>query len=429
MKSFFKKVYENPVFRGTLILSVANVFFHVFNYIFHLFMGRLLGPVQYGIFGSLAAIVSILAVFSSSVQVVSAKFTSMFKAKDDKAGIHNLFVGLTKWMAIFGFVIFLIILVLSPQIASFLNIPQITPVIIFAFIFLLIFLVPVLRGMLQGLQKFFYLSLSNSLEALFKLASGIILVILGFAVNGAVAAIILGLLLGYVVIFFAVRKFIFIKGNNQKFDWQVVKKYAVPVFFSYLGTTLLVTVDVVLVKHFFPAFDAGLYAALSVLGMIIFYITAPINTVMLPIIAEKFHRGEPYNKTFGQSLILYFLIGGVVTLLYFLIPQLIVKVFYGQAYLGVSRFLGPYAIYMILYNLSYIFMVYFLSIQKIKAAILPILASIFLAVAISLFHNSFAQVITSLIGVNFLLLISLILYFFFSKNNQIEVDSEAQSTI
>src|SRR5581483_6186188 len=65
------------------------------------------------------------------------------------------------------------------------------------------------------------------------------------------------------------------------------KDYSVKFFFATLGITLLTSVDILFVKHFFSPQLAGQYAALSVMGRAIFYLTSPIYFVFFPLIAQK----------------------------------------------------------------------------------------------------------------------------------------------
>ena len=53
----------------------------------------------------------------------------------------------------------------------------------------------------------------------------------------------------------------------------------------------------ILVKHFFSPHDAGIYAGLSLIGRVIFFFSAPIASVMFPVIVQKYARKENYENT------------------------------------------------------------------------------------------------------------------------------------
>lgn len=53
---------------------------NVCNYLFHIFMSRSLGPVDYGILGSLFSLFMIISVPAESLRMVMAKYVSSFKA-------------------------------------------------------------------------------------------------------------------------------------------------------------------------------------------------------------------------------------------------------------------------------------------------------------------------------------------------------------
>ena len=54
-------------------------------------------------------------------------------------------------------------------------------------------------------------------------------------------------------------------------------------------------IDVILVKHYFSADEAGHYAALSQLGKIIIFGTGAIASVMFPLVVERFEKHEMYS--------------------------------------------------------------------------------------------------------------------------------------
>ena len=94
MRKFISKQLNknDSLIKHSLIVFIAMGIGSVFNYIFQLYMGRALGPEEYGTLGALFSIFYVLVAPSGTVQTNIAKFTSEYKAKNEYGKIHALFI-------------------------------------------------------------------------------------------------------------------------------------------------------------------------------------------------------------------------------------------------------------------------------------------------------------------------------------------------
>ena len=53
-------------------------------------MARMLGPIEYGVFAAITAIIYFVATLSESVQIIVAKYTSAFNVEKKVGKIHYL---------------------------------------------------------------------------------------------------------------------------------------------------------------------------------------------------------------------------------------------------------------------------------------------------------------------------------------------------
>lgn len=263
---------------------------------------------------------------------------------------------------------------------------------------------------LQGLLNFKFLAFNGVLSVAVKLVSGIGLVLVGFAVNGALAGFLAGALVAYFVSFWPLRFLLKERKEAVKIKWGEVLKYAAPVFASTLGLTLLYTGDVVLVKHFFPPDQAGLYSALSLIARVILFVTGPIGLVMFPLISEKHAKNERYSGLFFTALVLVFLMTAAATAFYAVFPEFVVKLFFGSQYLAAAGYLGRFAIFLSLYSLCNLFASFYLSVHATRIAFLPLLFGALQTGLIWFYHNSFLQVLNVATGVVLALLICFVVY-------------------
>src|SRR3989344_3766281 len=82
------KLINHPLFSGSAIMFVGSMGANAINYLYHLIMGRLLGPVEYGVLASLYSIMYLISIIPSSASVSIVKFIS--SAKDNEvSSVYN----------------------------------------------------------------------------------------------------------------------------------------------------------------------------------------------------------------------------------------------------------------------------------------------------------------------------------------------------
>jgi len=418
MRHRLRSLIYGPIFKGSLLVSGLIFTGSFFNYLFNMVMGRMLGPADYGILAALLSIVYVLSVFSSSVQVVNARYTALYQAEKAEAKIAVLFREMNKKMFWLSAIFFLIIFSLSPFMAKFLNIPSNKTVMIFSLLFLVTFLAPVNRGILQGLKRFFYFAVSFPLESGIKLLSGILLVYLGFGVNGAAIAPFLGVSLAYFIIMIPLIKLFKEKREKFKPSWREMIAYTRPVFLTTLGLSGFLIFDVFLVKHYFSPYEAGLYAALSLMGRIIFFITGPINQTMFPLVVESYQKKKNYLKLLLDAFFLVCLLSAAVLLIYYFFPNLSIKLIFGSKYLAISPYLLFFGFTMFMYSVGNVLVYYFLATQRTMIYLIPCFFSLLLIGLIILFHQSIWQVVWVQVLTNTLFFISTLIFYFVKRRNK-----------
>lgn len=396
---------------SSLILFLGTMFANFGNYLFHLLMGRMLGPKDYGALTSLISLAYIFAVISTSLSTTVVKFTTRYRAQKDYQKLFLFFGQLTRAFLVLGTIIFVFFLLAQEKIAGFLNLSDSFPVALIGIWMFLSFLGFINDGILRGFFRFGFISLNAVLTTILKLGLAVILVWRGFSVAGALGAIILGSAFTYLFSFYPLKFLWQYKNGIKKVNWKGFLSYCGPVLLANLGLTSLYAADVVLVKHFFPSFEAGLYASLAVMGKIVFFASNMITSVMFVLVSERFERGKNYRLLLLQSFGLVLVVSLTITAIYFLFPGLMVGILYGRSYLAASSFLGWFAVFITFYSLSSLLVNFFLSIKMTGLSLLPFLAAAFQIILIWFFHQSTLQVIQISILTSALLLFLLLLYY------------------
>lgn len=421
MKERFKQAVKHPLVSGSVVILVGSMMANVLSWLFNLGAGRLLASAaEYGTLIALVSVFNIFSVFSTTISTVFTKFTATYVAQKKEHLIGSLFISGSLWVGMLSFLVVGFLILFASYISHFLNIDSVVFVILTSAALFFSFLSYVTIGIIQGLLKFGFFCFINIFSSLIKLVLGLGLIAIGFKVLGAISAIFLSVLVTYLLAFISLIKFLRkIKKNN--FVIPNLKKnlllYALPVFLSNIGITAFISIDVILVKHFFSATVSGQYAALSIMGRSIFYAVAPIGFVLFPIIAQKKERKEKLTGTLLLATLIVQIPSIFLSFIYFVFPKFVLKIFYpAKEYAVLYPYLGQFSIFILLYLLCFILNTFYLSIGKTRVFIFTVAANILEIIYIVFFHKDIYQIIFGLIVVSFVLLLSLISYYFLKKD-------------
>ena len=403
------------------IMFVTSIFAGIFNYSYQIFMGRALGPEEYSIFGALFAISYIISIIASTIQTSIARFVSKFIGEKKNKKIRYLIKGSLKRMFLLGITIFLFISVFSTLISSFLKINTVFPVIIMGSVFLFATLLPVNLGALQGLQKFVILGSNRVINYASKLIFGIIFVSIGFGVCGALGAVVIGAIIALLISLIPLKNYI-INNDSKKvnFKFLEVYRYSLPALLAMFCFTVPTNVDVIIVKHFFSANNAGIYTAVSVLGKIILFIPGAVVAVMFPKVTKSYSEKKDTTHILLISLISTGILSGILALGYWFFPFLVVKIPFGIEYIEAVPLLQLYGLAMLFFSLSVVLMRYSLAIHDNKYIYLLALFTFFEIGFFTYYHMSLLTIIWIILIFNILLFFCGIFYIFyriFTLNN------------
>lgn len=393
--------------RDSTIILVATVIANLLAYVFHLYMGRALGPVGYGILSSLLAVLMVLLIPVSILTLVVTKFVSESKAANEPDNIAYLLTGLLRTAVRYAVPGLVLLLLASPLIARFLRLPSSTPVTILILGLVISVGLGTLRSVLAGLQRFIQLGLNQVLEAASRLlVAGLLVSILGLGVNGSLLAYFLGYLIAAAVIAPLVAS-VFTR-DKATMDAAPFYRYVRPAALLTVCLAVMSNASLILVKHFFHPVEAGHYAALATMVSPINILGGAISAVLFPAAAAAGAKGERATPILRTGMSYVGMISLVMTVAYFLFPTLVITLMFGADYKDIAPLLWPFAIAMSLFTLIGTYAKYELATGSTSFAV-PLLVGTALEVALLvLFHPSLLAVVAVLALTFFLTLIWLV---------------------
>lgn len=304
--------------KDSLILFIGLFFAHILTVLFQVIMGRTLNSDEYAILITLLGILNIFVIPIGVVATTINRFSSLLIQQNRKGDIKRLLYYWLKRMLIIGLLLSVILCFFSESISNFFHLDRQTPIYILAIIVIGLFLRPIIDGILMGMQTFFYWSLINVLGWLVRFIVGAFLVIYissfagwgllshGIGFYGAIT-------LGIVLIF---KKLY----NHKKTDIPLPNMYnfILVTFLILLGFSIILSADVILVKHLFPS-SAGDFSYATVLAKMIFFVSQPFTIAMFPkVVSEKNETSHHFKLYLKTLLIILFVTIFTATIFVFL---------------------------------------------------------------------------------------------------------------
>jgi O-antigen/teichoic acid export membrane protein len=392
---------------GMMMTSAVAV--NILSFLLNAYAARALGPAEFGALGSLLAAYLIISLPLSSLSLLFARSVATFVAHQDTASTASLLrIGLAS-LCLLGTMGLSVIALISPQIATFLQISSSGPVILMG---LAIACAPSLfavRGALQGLQNFAHLSFNISFEAAIRFLGVVSLVGVGLGLNGAIGAYGLAPLLALVIGLFSLRRFLTGEGPLDKLSLQALPQNWLGFFVLFTCLAAMNQIDVVVVKHFFSPEEAGLYHAAASLGKTLLFVAGILNQTMFPKVTEAQARGANSLPILKEYLA--YVIGlctlGIVTI-WVAAPQLL-WVTFGQSYVGAAPLLRLFGLAAGLMSLVSILVHYRAAANDMWPLRAIGLATVGESLTLWFIHPALSAVVWTLIAINMVTLLSLTL--------------------
>jgi O-antigen/teichoic acid export membrane protein len=395
-----------------MILFIASSVVNLANFVFHSCASRLLGPEQYGILVTLLALIIVVSMPAMALQMTIVKKTSVFKAHDRPDSIEKLFKTTLKWFSIFGILYFVVFAAIGSGfggVKDFFHINDPVLYYILGGISFMSLISPVVRGILQGLQKFIGFGSTMVIDAAARLIFLYIFVsLLSYGVRGALATTFAGTTMAFILGACLLKPFF--NNNYNEANTEVIHKkdifsYALPVFLSMFGFSLLSYIDIFMVKHFFNNYDAGLYSATSMIGKAFLYFPSAIVLTLFPKVSESHELNKNTVSLLTKSLGLTALISAAGIIFCYFFPKLIIGVMFGAKYYAIEsvvKIFGAAILPLVLFN---VLLNYSLAVHKYGFIYVMYSGIILYTALLWFFHKTFNQVIAVLFVVNMAILI------------------------
>lgn len=385
------KTLHARILSGSFVLLLGSGVATATNFAYNVAVARFLGPTGYGHATAVYTLLVLISAATLSFQIVAAKVVAQQGTAEQQDAVYRGFHR-AAWAS--GILVGLLLLLFQKPIANFLNLP--TPLLVALLAVGAAFYVPLgsRRGYIQGVCGFRSLATNLVLEGVVRLGGSLLLVQFGYGVRGVVAANAAAVAVAYLAAVPAsgVKRIT----NPLPLRSALQETLQALVFFS--GQVLINNCDIVLVKHFFLPTTAGLYAAVAMVGRVIFTFSSAVVNSMFPLVAGTRQEERRGLKVIAMSSVLVVSIGAVLVLILRFTPPTLWTRFFGSGFgvsgqYGLPYLLSLYAVTTILYCVSVVIITYEMSYKIANASWVQLAFSGIIVAAICRFHASLREVI------------------------------------
>jgi len=293
------------------------------NYLFNIIMVRVLEPSLYGELSILVGLLTIITVPATALQIVLTREISKLDKMKKEDKILFLTKHYLKKMLVYGIIFSLAIILISyafkPLIGSAIFYFQVVSIGIPA-----IYMLAVLRSYLRGKERISMLSVTSSVEPLLKVLLGFFLVSIGLSLLGATLSLWLGSLITFLVFAWIIAK----KSGVYK-PLRFNKSFSL-ILFTNVFIMLFLYSDLFFVRFYLGAEETAFYNVAAITSRVLYFAVGGVITVLLPKASKllfKKHGSE--IKSLIKKSMLFIL---PIFLVFVLFPSQIISVFYTERY-------------------------------------------------------------------------------------------------
>jgi O-antigen/teichoic acid export membrane protein len=418
--NLFIQMRRSQFLRHNTVFFLGSVAVGALNYLYYPILGRMLAPASFGEVQTLVSLFLQLGIFLSVLSLVTVNIVANAESEKQR---NALVIEFEKLALAISLVLLFGTLMFRTKLQSFLQFDSSWPFVLLALS--IVITVPfTLRGaFLRGKQRFGLASAANLVGAGTKLAASALLVAAGLGTAGAIGGLVLAQSLACaLVVWWAVRLGLIRERGKRHAGMPNVRlllpelKYASLVLVASLVITVQYSIDILVIKHYFDAHTAGLYAGIASVARIIFFLTASIALVLMPSVRLRNTAAENH-ALLVKSLALFGVLATPVLLLFAAFPKVIVGTLMGSSYEGTTGLLPRLSLAIFIISILNLAVSYYLALRRYGIAVVVVLGAAITYALMLANHGSIAAVVNGLL-VGSLTMLGLLLLWAVSSNRR-----------
>ena len=317
-------------FRQSGWMMVATVISGVCMFAVHFFAKLMPNESEYGIFGTMVSVLYAISIPALGLQMVFAQQTSAVITEEDKRRLSGTIRGVLLGTFVIWLGMVLVAVVFRDAVVEAWKLSNVAALWLTLFVGLAAVWQPMLGGLLQGQQNFFWFGWASILNGAGRLA-GVAVVVLIF--KGGAAGMVVGILLGtgLSMLVYLVHSYPLWKIKPLKVEWMPWLKKVIPLTLGNGAFLFMFTADPMFVRTYFEE-GTGHYNAAGTLGRALVTFTVPVVWVMFPKIVRSVVRSEK-TDVLWLTLLITGGLGSIGALGLCFLSPFVIPIVYNDSYL------------------------------------------------------------------------------------------------
>jgi O-antigen/teichoic acid export membrane protein len=397
-----RKTLQARIVSGSIVLLSGSGLNTAINLAYNIAVARFLGPKGFGHATVIYTILVLLSAVTLAIQIIATKMIAQQESAAAKSSIYRFFHR-AAWIG--GVVVALSLVAFQAPIADYLNLPAASLVSIIAIG--AAFYVPLgaRRGFIQGTYGFRNLAVNLVTEQAVRLLGSLALISAGWGLYGVIAANSAAIAIAY----YTAR--VKLTGREPVpigFSHAAHETFQAAIFFA--GQMVINNGGIVLVNHFLLAREAGFYAAVAMVGRVIFSFSQAVVNSTFPLVAGTSNEERRDLRVIATALLLVLGVGAAISVALCIAPAELWTHLFGADFAIAGKYnlpylLALYALATVIYSLAGVIITFEMSYKIANTSWVQLAFSGVLLGAISLFHSSLREVVLVQLALMILLFI------------------------
>lgn len=411
-----ERLRDSAMLKQSLLVFCASMVLNICGFIAHAVASRQLGVTVYGGLYALINAALIAALPAAFVAPVVAQLGAEFRALHDDGHLRGLTDSVAAGFAKLAVVYLIIAALGAAPFARFLHVPAWSVPFVGLLAGVTLF-VAALRAIAQGTQDFLGYAVSNSVEGIAKVCGIGLLIAVGLRLGGGIVGFLFGPLCALIYLGLRLRRrYASAQAHRVRYDWRRILNAGAGAAASTIALTLMGSADVVLVKHFFDAHSAGLYAAASLGGKMLLYLVGFVPTVLLPQAADRHARGAQTREVLIASLLMFSLVALCGLSIFRFFGTEVLHALVGHAFDAASPLLVTYGLAMVMLALTNALTYYGIATHRLAFTVPLFICTFGTLGAVATIHPSLATVVEIMVVGNFAAAIAVAIALILQRN-------------
>jgi O-antigen/teichoic acid export membrane protein len=386
--------------RHNAIFFAGSVGVGALNYLYYPILGRMLPPAAFGEVQTLVSFFLQLTIFLTVLGLVTTNIAANYENADER---NRVIFDLERIALAVSLVLLVVSVLARHQLQQFFRFDDAMPFVVL--VLAVVVSVPfTFRGaFVRGRHGFGVASISNLIASGVKILFSAGLVAMGLGTVGAIWGVAAAQCAALIYIAYWARRMGLTRSDGAKWTSKPNMtllvpelKYAGLVLVTSLIITLQFSIDILVVKHYFDARTAGLYAGIATVARIIFFLTGSISQVLMPMVKMKNTAAENralFKKSFGLLL----LTGVPALLIFVFLPGAIVHILMGGQYAEFASLLPLLSVAIFIVAFVNLVVSYYMALRHYAIALVVIAGAAITYILMYFHHATLREVIVSLL--------------------------------